>query len=109
MTLPSWPRAMMGQHLPEWRALPMDAKLAHTIPLVCDRHHSHRRRVTGMGKFTEKLKSVLMHHELSDIPAKQIHRWEDEGGALSRLPKRPRRFTRRSRSGDKPVNGGNAV
>jgi len=27
-----------------------------------------------MGKFTEKLKSVLMHHELSDIPAKHVDR-----------------------------------
>jgi hypothetical protein len=35
-----------------------------------------------MDKFTEKLNSVLMHHELSDIPAKQIHRWEGEGGFI---------------------------
>jgi hypothetical protein len=36
----------------------------------------------AMDKFTEKLNSVLMHHELSDIPAKQIHRWEGEGGFI---------------------------
>jgi hypothetical protein len=35
-----------------------------------------------MDKSTEKLNSVLMHHELSDIPAKQIHRWEGEGGFI---------------------------
>jgi anti-anti-sigma factor len=44
---------------------------------------SHRGRgVPAMGKSTEKLNSVLMHHELSDIPAKQIHRWEGEGGFI---------------------------
>ncbi len=35
-----------------------------------------------MDKFTATLKSELMHHELSDIPAKQIHRWEGEGGFI---------------------------
>jgi hypothetical protein len=59
-----------------------------------------------MGKFTEKLKSVIMHHRLSDIPAKQVHRWEGEGGAVA--AERPRRDTRRSRTGDKPVDGSNA-
>lgn len=67
------------------------------------------RRVFGMGKFSEKLKSVLMHDDLSDIPAKQIHRWEDEGGAIAPSPKRPRRYIRRRRPGKKPVDGGTAV
>ena len=67
------------------------------------------RKVASMGKLTEKLKSVLMHHDLSDIPAKQIHRWEGEGGAVPPTPEPPRRDTRRSRTGDKPVDGGNAV
>ncbi|MGH3559730.1 MAG: hypothetical protein ACRDTK_19915 [Mycobacterium sp.] len=62
-----------------------------------------------MGKFTEKVKSVLMHHELSDVPAKQIDRWEDEGGFVPPTPKPPRRYIRRSRRGDKPVDGSNAV
>lgn len=31
-------------------------------------------------KSAEALKPALMHHELSTIPAKQIHRWEEEGG-----------------------------
>ena len=53
-----------------------------------------------MGKFSEKLKSVLMHDDLSDIPAKQIHRWEDEGGAIPPTPKRPRRYIRRRRPGN---------
>lgn len=61
-----------------------------------------------MGKFTEKLKSVLTHHDPSDVPDKQIHRWEGEGGAVY-TPKPRRRFTRRSRTGDKPVDGGNAA
>jgi hypothetical protein len=26
--------------------------------------------------------SLPTHHELSDIPAKQIHRWEGEGGFI---------------------------
>ena len=62
-----------------------------------------------MGKFSEKLKSVLMHDDLSDIPAKQIHRWENEGGAIPPTPKRPRRYIRRRRPGNKPVYGGTAV
>ena len=63
-----------------------------------------------MGKFTEKLKSVLMHHELSDIPAKQIDRWEDEGGFAPPPTRKPRRrFTRRKRTGDKPDEGSNGV
>lgn len=62
-----------------------------------------------MGKFTQKLNSVLMHYELSDIPAKQIHRWEDEGGATSPTPKRPRRYIRRRRPDNEPVDGGTAL
>ena len=62
-----------------------------------------------MGKFSEKLKSVLMHDDLSDIPAKQIHRWEDEGGAIPPRPKRARRYIRRRRPGQKPVDGGTAL
>ena len=63
-----------------------------------------------MGKFTEKLKSVLMHHELSEIPAKQIDRWEDEGGFVPPRTRKPRRrYSRRKRTGDKPVEGSNGV
>lgn len=62
-----------------------------------------------MSKFTEKLKSVLMHHELSDIPAKQIHRWEDDGGAIPSTRKPFRRLIHRRRPGDKPVDRDNAV
>ncbi|OMC19851.1 hypothetical protein A5736_12950 [Mycobacterium sp. SP-6446] len=70
---------------------------------------SHRGRgVPGMGKFTEKLKSVLMHHELSDIPAKQIHRWEDEGGFIPPERKPRRAFTRRSRTCGHSFGGGKA-
>jgi anti-anti-sigma factor len=70
----------------------------------------HReRRVPDMGIFTEKLKSVLMHHELSDIPAKQIHRWEGEGGFIPPEHKPRRRFARRSRTSDKSVNGDKVV
>lgn len=50
--------------------------------LVCRRG----RRVADMGKFTDRRKSVLMHHELSDIPAKQVDRWEDEGGFVAPPP-----------------------
>jgi len=62
-----------------------------------------------MGKLTDKLKSVLMHHQLSDIPAKQVDRWEDEGGFVPPTLKPPGRYTRRRRPSDKPVDGGNAV
>lgn len=61
-----------------------------------------------MGKFTEKLKSVLMHHELSDIPAKQVHRWEDEGGYVPPATEARRRYGRRRRKNDKPADGGDA-
>jgi hypothetical protein len=61
-----------------------------------------------MGKYTEKLKSALMHHESPDVPAKQIHRWEGEGGAVPLEPEPPRRYRRRSRKGRKPVDGGKA-
>lgn len=67
------------------------------------------RGIPGMGKFTEKLKSVLMHHELSDIPAKQIHRWEGEGGFVPPEHKPRRKFTRRGRTSDKSVSAGKAV
>jgi hypothetical protein len=61
-----------------------------------------------VGKFTEKLKSVLMHHELSDIPAKQVDRWEDEGGFVPPPTRKLRqKFTRRKPTGDKPVEDGN--
>jgi hypothetical protein len=48
-------------------------------------------------------------HELSDIPAKQIHRWEGEGGFIPPERKPRRKFTRRRRGGEKPVGGGNAM
>lgn len=51
----------------------------------------------------EKPEPVLMHHELSDIPAKQIFRWEDEGGfAPPPSPEVRQRLTRGNRGGDNP-------
>ena len=35
---------------------------------------------------------MLMHHELLDIPAKQIDRWEGEGGFVPTEPKPRGRF-----------------
>lgn len=61
-----------------------------------------------MDTFNETLKSVLMHHELSDVPAKQIHRWEGEGGFIP--PSTTRIETSRGVvEHDHSVGGGKAV
>lgn len=72
------------------------------------RARRHGRKVRGMGKFTEKLKSVLTQQDPSEVPDKQLHRWEGEGGAVY-TPKPLRRFTRRRPKGEKPVDGGKVV
>lgn len=36
---------------------------------------------TELDKLAGTVKSVLMQHDSSYIPDKQIHRWEGEGGA----------------------------
>jgi transcription elongation GreA/GreB family factor len=66
------------------------------------------RSVDGMGKFTEKLKSVLMHHELSDIPAKHVDRWEDEGGFVAPRVSRLEGTSDVAGTRDKPIGGDNA-
>ncbi|OBF91142.1 hypothetical protein A5791_15365 [Mycobacterium sp. 852002-51163_SCH5372311] len=40
------------------------------------------RKVLGMDKLTDRLKSILTQHVPSNVPDKQINRWEGEGGAL---------------------------
>lgn len=35
-----------------------------------------------MGKFTEKLKSVITQRNSPKVPDKQMSRWEGEGGAV---------------------------
>ena len=59
-----------------------------------------RRMLTGMGKFTERLKSVLRHDDWSEVPDKQISRWEGEGGLVLPASKWRKRATRRSRTQD---------
>jgi hypothetical protein len=35
-----------------------------------------------MSKFTESLKSAFGRGAKREVPAKQVHRWEGEGGAM---------------------------
>ena len=49
---------------------------------------------------TDTYTRQLVHHELSDIPAKQIHRWEGEGGFIPPEHNPRQRFTRRRRTSD---------
>lgn len=47
-----------------------------------------------MSKLTDNVKSVLVRHDCSHVPDKQIHRWEGEGGAVF-VPKPRRQFEER--------------
>lgn len=105
-TVPIGRRAMLGPTFARRGELVYEWQIQDYLPLVrsSSRTRRRRRRVTDMGKFSQKLKSMLMHDDLSDIPGKQIHRWENEGGAIQPTPKQPRRYIRRRvRGHDRPA------
>ncbi|MGE2815871.1 hypothetical protein ACQI5H_12085 [Mycobacterium heidelbergense] len=101
----------MMSTISEYRDIDRDTQwLARDCSLVADHAgmslHTHfQQEVT----IVEVSGAVLMHHELSDIPAKQIHRWEGEGGFIPPEHDTRGSFTRRSRIRDRFAGEGKAV